>query len=348
MGRQPHRPWSNSPSRSARELVYRRPHSSLESAVEFIFKHALLRDVAYETVLLRDRRALHLVAAEWLTDHAGARAGELTEMIAEHYRLAGRLDAAAQLHFLAGERSLRAGRALAAHRSIERAVGLWHQEGTEPAPQALVCLAEASCRLGRLDEADALVTPLLESDLDDDTMAWALYLAGWVAGDRQGTVVERAFLDRALPLAERLGGEVLVRVLIGLTWSEISSERPAWRNVLATRAIELARRDGENAATVPGSVGDGDGAGRERPARRCQRLVPPYPRDRPPDRGPRGRRRGHSAISASPITSAATQTVRSTNTPSPPTSTGPSWRSTPGSASPSTRSARRSTSRRCC
>ena len=62
------------------------------------------------------------------------------------------------------------------------AVGLWREEGIAPAPQALVCLAQASCRLGRLDEAEALVTPLLESDLDDDTMAWALYVAGWVAG----------------------------------------------------------------------------------------------------------------------------------------------------------------------
>jgi class 3 adenylate cyclase/tetratricopeptide (TPR) repeat protein len=231
----------------ARELVYRRPHSSLESAVEFIFKHALLRDVAYETVLLRDRRALHMVAAEWLTDHAGARSSELTEMIAEHYRLAGLLDAAAQLHFLAGERSLRAGRALAAHRSIERAVGLWHQEGIDPLPRALICLAEASCRLGRLDEAEALVTPLLESDIDSDTMAWALFLASWVAADRHGPDAERAFLDRALPLAEQVGGDVLVRVLIGLTWSEVASERLAVAEVLATRAIELAQGGGESA-----------------------------------------------------------------------------------------------------
>ena len=169
-------------------------------------------------------------------------------MIAEHYRLAGRLDAAGQLHFLAGKRSLRAGRALAAHRSIERAVELWHQEGTEPAPQALVCLAEASCRLGRLDEAEALVTPLLESDLDDDTMAWAFYLASWVAGERQGADVERTFLDRALPLAERLEGEILIRVLISLSFSEISSERLAVAEELAGRAIQLAQREGESAA----------------------------------------------------------------------------------------------------
>ena len=70
-GRQLHRPWSNS-RRGARELVYRRPRSSLKGAFRFIFKHALLRDAAYETVLLRDRRALHLTAAEWKADHAGA------------------------------------------------------------------------------------------------------------------------------------------------------------------------------------------------------------------------------------------------------------------------------------
>ena len=46
-----------------RELVFPREHSSFRGSQEFVFKHALLRDVAYETVLLRDRAALHARAA---------------------------------------------------------------------------------------------------------------------------------------------------------------------------------------------------------------------------------------------------------------------------------------------
>ena len=34
-----------------RELIFRREHSAFAGAEEYIFKHALLRDVTYETVL---------------------------------------------------------------------------------------------------------------------------------------------------------------------------------------------------------------------------------------------------------------------------------------------------------
>src|SRR5262249_43139956 len=56
-----------------RELVFRREVSSFDDTVEYTFKHALLRDVAYDTVLLRDRERLHSLVAQWLTDHAGGR-----------------------------------------------------------------------------------------------------------------------------------------------------------------------------------------------------------------------------------------------------------------------------------
>ncbi len=41
--------------------------------LEYLFKHALLRDVAYETVLLQDRERLHGLAAEWIQRRAGDR-----------------------------------------------------------------------------------------------------------------------------------------------------------------------------------------------------------------------------------------------------------------------------------
>ena len=40
--------------------------SAFAGTHEYIFKHALLRDVTYETVLKRLRRAYHELAAEWL------------------------------------------------------------------------------------------------------------------------------------------------------------------------------------------------------------------------------------------------------------------------------------------
>jgi class 3 adenylate cyclase/pimeloyl-ACP methyl ester carboxylesterase len=68
---------------SRREFVFRRDHSVFETTEEYIFKHALLHDVVYETVLLRDRQSLHGKVASWLTRRAGDRLGEYLDTIAE-------------------------------------------------------------------------------------------------------------------------------------------------------------------------------------------------------------------------------------------------------------------------
>ena len=80
----------------SRELVFRRDHTSFENAGEYLFKHALLCDVTYETVLLRDRPMLHARAAELLESAAGERMVEYREMIAGHLRAAGEPERAAE------------------------------------------------------------------------------------------------------------------------------------------------------------------------------------------------------------------------------------------------------------
>jgi predicted ATPase len=71
-----------------RELVFRREHSTFAETEEYIFKHALLRDVTYETVLLSLRRIYHKQVAIWLEVVAGDRLGEYLGLIASHYELA--------------------------------------------------------------------------------------------------------------------------------------------------------------------------------------------------------------------------------------------------------------------
>ena len=68
-----------------RDFVHPREPSSFATASEYAFKHALLRDVTYETVLLRDRVPLHRAAAQWIEAVAGDRVGEFRELIADHY-----------------------------------------------------------------------------------------------------------------------------------------------------------------------------------------------------------------------------------------------------------------------
>lgn len=88
-----------------RELVYRREHSTFADTDEFIFNHALLRDVTYETVLLKLRRVYHRQVAGWLEAAAGERLGEYLGLIAGHYELAGDPVKASEYMLRAGDRA---------------------------------------------------------------------------------------------------------------------------------------------------------------------------------------------------------------------------------------------------
>ena len=72
-----------------RELVFRRDISTFDGTNEYLFKHAILRDVTYETVLKRLRRIYHGQAAIWLIQHSDERANEYAGLIAEHFERAG-------------------------------------------------------------------------------------------------------------------------------------------------------------------------------------------------------------------------------------------------------------------
>ncbi|HYN86096.1 MAG TPA: tetratricopeptide repeat protein, partial [Pyrinomonadaceae bacterium] len=71
-----------------KELVYLRESSAFTGTREYIFKHAILRGVAYENVLKRERRRLHGETARWLIARSGGRVEEYAAVIAEHYERA--------------------------------------------------------------------------------------------------------------------------------------------------------------------------------------------------------------------------------------------------------------------
>jgi oligopeptide transport system substrate-binding protein len=88
-----------------RELVFRRERSAFAGAEEYIFKHALLRDVTYETVLLNLRRVYHGQVARWLEVAAGKRISEYLGLIARHYELAGEGAKAVEYLLQAGDQA---------------------------------------------------------------------------------------------------------------------------------------------------------------------------------------------------------------------------------------------------
>ena len=59
--------------------------SSLEGQREYLFKHMLTRDVAYDSLPRRDRAQAHQAVASWIERTTGERRAEFVELLAHHY-----------------------------------------------------------------------------------------------------------------------------------------------------------------------------------------------------------------------------------------------------------------------
>ncbi len=101
-----------------REMIFERENSAFAKTQEYIFKHTLLREVAYESVLKRMRRIYHGLVADWLIEQQGEREGEYSGLIAAHLDQAGRQAEARAYYQLAGDQA-------AAGYANEEAVGFY-------------------------------------------------------------------------------------------------------------------------------------------------------------------------------------------------------------------------------
>ncbi len=120
-----------------KDLVRYQPHSQFRNEREFIFKHDLIRDVAYEMLPRAERRRLHGLIADWMASTAG-------DMI-EHY-----FDALAHHTLNAGQ--------------DERALG-YLMKAAEQAGQVAAHRQEASLLAGAVDLAERLLHSALVGEL---------------------------------------------------------------------------------------------------------------------------------------------------------------------------------------
>jgi class 3 adenylate cyclase/tetratricopeptide (TPR) repeat protein len=90
----------------------------------YTFKHALVRDAAYESVLKSRRQELHGKIAEVLETEFSATAEAQPELLAHHYTEAGLLLAASEKWLIAGERSARRAANREAIAQLRRGLGL--------------------------------------------------------------------------------------------------------------------------------------------------------------------------------------------------------------------------------
>ena len=80
--------------------------AALEPELEYLFRHALVQDAAYSSLLKQDRRTLHQLAADTLLSLYPERRRELASVIALHLERAGDPAAAAEHLVVAGEHAL--------------------------------------------------------------------------------------------------------------------------------------------------------------------------------------------------------------------------------------------------
>jgi len=190
----------------ARELIFRRAHSTFQDATEYIFKHAILRDVTYEMVLLKVRRLYHARAARWLEAHAGERLGEYLSLIAGHYALAGELITAADYWTRAGI----AARAISAYQdaiaAFERALSLLPDHESARRSLALVQMGYAYRQLSDyptasryLEEGLAIARAAGASAME----VMALNGLGWALMSQGKYDDARPYLTKALTLGRK-------------------------------------------------------------------------------------------------------------------------------------------------
>ena len=88
----------------------------------YLFKHALVRDAAYGTLLRETRRALHAKIADTLSSQFAEIAENQPELLAHHYTEAELIEKAAALWGKAGERSLERSALVEAAEQLSRAL----------------------------------------------------------------------------------------------------------------------------------------------------------------------------------------------------------------------------------
>ena len=85
-----------------KEVIFHRDVSAFAETPEYIFKHAILHDVTYESVLLRLRRIYHVQVAERLIELGGERINEFAGRVGGHFELAEERLPAADWYMRAG------------------------------------------------------------------------------------------------------------------------------------------------------------------------------------------------------------------------------------------------------
>ncbi len=232
-----------------RELLLQREVSAFASAREYLFKHALLRDVAYDGVLRRHRERYHRRAAGWLaaTSASVGRQDEYAALIAEH--LAKAHDPAAAAWYLrAGRRAMSVYALREATRMLDSALELVDAEDAALTFDVRAAREELFDRVGEREtqQHDVEAMTALGDRVDvPRQVQLQLALSRWQFL-RSAYDQARDYATRAVELADETERQDLLAEATlwrgkALTWADDDTDA---RECL-TRAVELARAAGK-------------------------------------------------------------------------------------------------------
>ena len=247
-----------------REMVFQRKPSAFSDALEYIFKHGIFRDVAYETVLLRHRKKYHGLVANWLIDQRRDRVVEMSGLIANHLVKAGRSTEAIDYFQQAAE--------IAARKySNEEAVDLY-QQALELTPEDAVekrfsillglegiwnLLGDRHAQEGALKNLELAADQLADQHKKADVFlrkAWFLF--GLSDFSEMLKVVQQT-----INLAKKIEySELIQEALYAETWANIQLENFDIAEKKAQKSLELTLEAGDhigegNVHNVLGMIG---------------------------------------------------------------------------------------------
>jgi tetratricopeptide (TPR) repeat protein len=200
------------------EFIYEQPAAG---DLEYTFKHALTQQVAYNSVLLEQRRLLHGITGAAIESLYRERLEDHYADLAHHYSLSD--DAARAVEYLR----------LAAEQAV----------GRSAYSEAAADLKAALSMLERLPEGNDQARAELALRATEDTVAAVLY--GFSSQQREQAT------QRLCALAEHLGERsLLIRGLISLSSFYFTHGEPLRAYETAQRCLGLAERSSDSAAVT--------------------------------------------------------------------------------------------------
>ncbi len=192
------------------------PHAS------YLFKHALVQDAAYGTLLREPRRALHVRIAETIESQFAEIAERQPELLARHYTAAGLIGKAASLWGKAGQRSLERSALVEAEEQLTRALA-----------QIAALPATAALRREDIKLQVALITPLV-------------HVKGYAAPETKASVERaRLLMEQSEALGEPIEDPLLLfSVLYGFWVSNFVAFNGDAMRDLAAQFLALAEKQG--------------------------------------------------------------------------------------------------------